>query len=432
MSSKNQILNNKFEKLKAVSDDIAKRFATKVSPDNLCNPQLVLKKISTLKDAKLEKVGSGVYGVVFKGPVGKGKFIIIKTAKRSEDSLRFEYQMMYFLRKKSQFFAPAPYKFAKCDKQIMYYEYANGGDLRTYMDNLFAPEMLRLNKDMSVPLRAVAPIYFKALVTHVLYTLSHICEKLPSFRHNDLHLNNILISKSGKIDGYSKYIFKKLGNFSILKKNLGIQVYIHDFSFSSCNEFPNPEVENGIHIKNYGIGVKSHPLYDTHFFLNCLYVEYEKYPEFAETKAFIHSIFPDSYLGRTSRYIENYRLRYNVKHSLIASNIDKLFMNPYFIKPRKTRTENVIKSILYSVAATSKVLPESIVDFVKTTATSISPVPVKKVVYTMNKDSELKIGTRKCRLYKKPELMKFANTSNKKLTSKILCEMLKKKYINKV
>lgn len=432
MSSKSLIENNWFEGLKEISNDITKRFANKVDYDNLCNPQTVLKKISTLKSAKLDKLGSGVYGVVYKGPIGRGKFIVIKTAKRSEDNLRYEYQMMYFLRKKSSFFSPAPYKFAKCDKQIMYYEYANGGDLRTYMNKIFADGSIRLTKTTSVPLRSVAPIYFKAIVSHVLYTLSNIHSKLPTFRHNDLHLNNILITKAGKIEGYSKYTFKELGSFAILKKNLGIQVYLHDFSFSYCDEFPNPDVESGMHIKGYGIGPKSHPLYDVHFFLNCLYTEYKNYPEFYETKQFIRSIFPDTYLGRTSQFIENFRLRYNVKHYLLPPTIDSIFKHSYFIKPHKHHVDDVMKSILYSVAAKSKIKPDKIVDVVRTLPDKQPITAPKKILYTINKDKELKIGTRKCRLYKKPELMKFANTTNKKLTSKALCEILKKKYINKV
>jgi len=420
MSSKNIIENNWFTELKETSNDITKRFKNKIEYDNLCNPQTVLKKISSIKSAKLQILGSGVYGVVYKGPVGNGKFIAVKTSKKAEDNLRYEYQMMYYLRKKSLFFAPAPYRFASCDHQIMYYEYANAGDLRTFMDKIFADGSLPLTKTMSVPLRSVAPIYFKAIVTHVLYTLHTIFQKIPSFRHNDLHLNNVLITKAGKIEGYSRYNFHNQGSFAILKKNLGIQVYVHDFSFSYCDEFPNPEVESGIHIKGYGIGTNSHPLYDVHFLLNCLYIEYKDYPEFYETKQFIRSIFPDSYLGRTSQFIDNFRLRYNVKHYLIPSSIYSIFKHSYFIKPRKHRVDDVMKSILYSVAATTKINPDKIVN------------SVKSMSYKINKDKELKIGTRKCRLYKKPELMKFANTTDKKKTKKVLCEILKKKYINKV
>ena len=427
MSSKSLIANNWFEGLKEQSNEISRRFDNKVEYKNLCNPRKVLKLISTLKSAKLSELGSGVYGIVYKGPIGKDKFIVIKSAKRAEDNLRYEYQMMYFLRKRSTFFAPAPYKFAKCDRQIMYYEYANGGDLRTYMNKIFKDsETLKIDKTSSIPLRTVAPIYFKAIVTHVLYTLSNIQRKVPHFRHHDLHLNNILISKAGKLDGYSKYIFKSMGDFAILKKNLGIQVYLHDFSFSTCEEFPNPEIESGVHIKGYGIGVKSHPFYDAHYFLNCMYIEYGSYPEFAETKRFILSILPREYLGSTSRYIENYRLRYNVKHNL-PLKIENIFKNNYFIKPNRHHLEDTMKSILFSVAAKGQVSPEEIVKTIK----SLSG-PAKKTTYAMNKSNELKIGTRKCRLYKKPELMALAKTSDKKLTKAALCELLKKKYINKV
>ena len=118
------------------------------------------------------------------------------------------------------------------------------------------------------------------VVYRVFLTLKNIHEKFPSFRHNDLHTDNVLVN--------------------------GDRPLIYDFGYA--NWHGNPIFDEKLK-KDYGIFPGNHPMYDFHFFANSVYADL---PQRIKTK--ILSVFPPEYMGENSPVIKNGRLRYDVDH----------------------------------------------------------------------------------------------------------------------
>lgn len=117
---------------------------------------------------------------------------------------------------------------------------------------------------------------------NVIVALIKIKQAYPSFRHNDLHLNNIMVTPEGR-------------------------VYIIDFGFANIRDlYPNPKVMSGF--DDYGIHEYNDTNYDYHLFLNSLWLL--GVPELQKK---IESVVPKEYLGmsETSK-IKNMRLKLGV------------------------------------------------------------------------------------------------------------------------
>lgn len=396
--STNKIIDNTYSALKRSRNVITTKVVNALQKYNACSPERISKELSGKNGMK--KLGEGVYGIVHVAPIGENRYMAIKREKLNDNSIFHEYAMMKYLTHKGML-VPKPYAMRKCNYgNIMYYEYANGGTLEIFIDRLLKKPQLK----------AIVPYYFKSIICQILYTIYYFQQNIPGFRHNDLHLGNVLISKSGKKDGYSRY---KIDGLRVLRKNLGIIAYIHDFGFANCKALPNEEVEKNYHKKSYGIATDSNVMYDVHFFLNCLYHKYKNEPLFAGAKQFIEDSFTPLYLKRDSPFVENYRLKYRKQY---VPTFKRLFSHPYFDKGRPSPQNELIQTLLPSI-------PPKLLKSLE-----------KK--YKINKNKELKIDTRKCRLYKKEQLLKFTKSAKiptvPKMTKEMLCKALRKKYINNI
>jgi hypothetical protein len=119
------------------------------------------------------------------------------------------------------------------------------------------------------------------IVHKVFVELKDIHNKFPSFRHNDLHVDNVLIKGDGT-------------------------PLVYDFGFA--NWHGNPMFDAGLK-KDYGIYAGNHPMYDFHFFVNSISADL---PKRFKDKAL--SVFPKEYIGEKSSVVKNWRLRSDVKH----------------------------------------------------------------------------------------------------------------------
>lgn len=117
-------------------------------------------------------------------------------------------------------------------------------------------------------------------VYKVLTSLKKIHDKYPSFRHNDLHVDNVLIK--------------------------GDTPLIYDFGFA--NWYGNPIFDSKLK-KDYGIYPGNHPMYDFHFFITSVSADL---PSRFKEKAL--KVFPPEYLVKDSPVVCEYRLRSDVKH----------------------------------------------------------------------------------------------------------------------
>ena len=433
--------NNYFSKLKSDRDVITKKVKTvlKSKSVNACDPKSVARKLVGESPGSKKYLGGGVYGDVYLYNAGNGHMMAVKKAKHALEDLAHEYSVMLLLNRKG-LFAPAPYGIRKCDTDIMYYEFADNGTLSDYLKNI-----LKLGVDPA-EIDYVFKVRLKAVLTQLLYNLYKIQQLYPSFRHNDLHSRNVLVSEEGKIGGYSTYT---VGKKKILKKNIGVIAYVHDFGFTDFDQLPNDQIRLSTSgsLDEYGLKVGSHPLYDVHFLFNDLYNTFENVPSFQETAKMIKSVFPMKYLKQKSTVVSKSRLRGNVVHKL--PTIEQILNKKYFIKDVKSKTEEALSLInsIRTIPPQSKLeraltfLPAA--KAVPKVVKKAAPAPVQKRVVQacapknirMNKDNELKIKTKKCRLYKKSELVSMAQKKGIKtegMTIQKICEALKKKYVNKV
>lgn len=141
-------------------------------------------------------------------------------------------------------------------------------------------------------------------IRQVLATLKSITKKYPNFRHNDLHLDNVMI-----VGGRAKIL-----DFGWAR-----------LSKTGTNPAVNTAVENGT-AGVYGIGPSTDARYDSHLFLKEMRTLLSKYPKFKRTRARLDLWVPEGYRGFNDRYTREGRLRYGVKfpglpslHSLNAA-----------------------------------------------------------------------------------------------------------------
>ena len=192
------------------------------------------------------------------------------------------------------------------DQTVTFTEFIDGGSLPNWMNRMNA----KLDDD-----------FMQNLISQVLHILAFIQKRMPSFRHNDLHLDNILVKQNpnGK---YPTYV-------------------LNDFGWASIGPKTNPLVNGAKHAETFGIGPITSSRYDMHLFLNELHKWLQthggraKYPK---AFAFIEKYLPDGYRGSTNKYIRESRLKYGSKASGLPTLRD-IVKDPY-VKASKNMLVN--------------------------------------------------------------------------------------------
>jgi hypothetical protein len=188
------------------------------------------------------------------------------------------------------------------DQTVIFTEYITGGSLSDWM--------VRMNSRLS-------DAFMQNLISQVLHMLLFIGKRLPSFRHNDLHLDNILVKQNS---------FTKFPIF-----------VLNDFGWASMGAGSNPLVNGAKHAGKFGIGPKTSSRYDMHLFLNEMHKWMEvhggrsKYPK---ALAFIEKHLPAGYIGSNSTYISESRLKYGIPYPGLSGLTD-IVKDPYVLSPKK-------------------------------------------------------------------------------------------------
>jgi hypothetical protein len=126
------------------------------------------------------------------------------------------------------------------------------------------------------------------IINKVLITLHRIMKKYPEFRHNDLHLDNILMNKgSPQIADFG---------WSRIEK-------------SGTNPAVNTALANGTAAR-YGIGPDTSSRYDMHLFLNELRRFMKKMGKFPGAVKFLEKYIPVGYREFSDVYTTEGRLKY--------------------------------------------------------------------------------------------------------------------------
>ena len=180
----------------------------------------------------------------------------------------------------------------KCGEGIYYQnvsilisEWANSGDLLYYIRKNY--------KNFKTK-------HWRSIFFQLLSVLAIIQSKYPSFRHNDLKMNNLLVNEIAISPKDNKY-FYKINNQVYHVPNIGFQIKLWDFDFACIpgvvdNSKVEAEWTDEINIKP----VKNR-YYDIHYFFNTFETK-GFFPEFwtdecipLKVKEFVNRIIPEKY-----------------------------------------------------------------------------------------------------------------------------------------
>jgi len=281
------------------------------------------------------RLDAGKQGVVFVGSFyksAKDPFVVKvapfdKTLTKKIQIQEVEFQIQKALYKINNVNIAQPYAYFTCDKfiknsnftnnrnankdynkqLIMVSEYISNGALYKYLDKVVG----RL-KDT----------HLMNMIRQVLVTLNNIQVKYPEFRHNDLHLGNILVKPSytpGTILSYPTMVLADFG-FSRIKKSGS-----------------NPMVNSQQYATSWGIGPDTDRRYDSHFFMN----EFRKWlspkaAKFPQTAKFLNDAIPEGYRNNDDIYTHNSRLKYGIEYPGLKT-ISQL-LSPKALSPPKVVT----------------------------------------------------------------------------------------------
>jgi len=208
---------------------------------------------TTGRGCSKNRLGGGAYGTAYKAYASNGKTVplVVKESTKqdiSDQESKIEHDTIRVLRNAG--FTeniPRVYGYQMCGmKEYLFSDLVKGVALKDF----------RPTSEHQLP----------SIITQILYTLYGINKKIPSFRHHDLHQDNVMIVKDDIKDLTIEYSGKKF-NFN----NGGVKAVIIDFGLATVKDVDNPKVSRGGYT-NSGIEPNSNPIYDAHFFLNCIYL----------------------------------------------------------------------------------------------------------------------------------------------------------------
>jgi serine/threonine protein kinase len=183
-------------------------------------------------------------------------------------------------------------------------EWANRGDLGMFLKKNYKKLQL---------------IHWQCLFFQIISTLAIIQSKYPSFRHNDLKANNILISK---VDTSNIKLLYKVNKKDYIVPAIGYCIYLWDFDFACI-----PGIVENCKVcqewtKKINITPEQNRYYDIHYFF-CTLIYKGFLPELMtdsdipiEVKKFINYILPDEYRPNHTRNYVNKKCRLLVNHEL--------------------------------------------------------------------------------------------------------------------
>jgi serine/threonine protein kinase len=166
---------------------------------------------------------------------------------------------------------------AKYDRRrqgLICMEYCDGGSLNNW---------ILKNK--------ISDAILKDIISQVLGTIASIRKKYPHFNHNDLHMDNIFVSSQR---GFL------IGDFGWSRR-------------AAMGTNPAVNTANGTSTASFwGVGPKTDPRYDIHYFLNELrdWLRSHDFAKYPRTMTFLDKAVPVGYRGSSDLHVGNFRLKY--------------------------------------------------------------------------------------------------------------------------
>jgi serine/threonine protein kinase len=198
---------------------------------------------------------------------------------------------------------------------VLISEWANGGDLLDYLRKHYKSFKIR---------------HWRTIFYQFLSVLAIIQAKYPSFRHNDLKANNLLINLIDMSKKKYKYVIN--GQIYIVP-NIGFQIKLWDFDFACIPKIVNNSKVESEWTNKINITPQQNRYYDIHYFFNTLtrkgfFPEFWTEPEIPEkVKDFVNRVVPEKY--KSGKLVsEKGRILVNDEY-LIA---DEILKNDQFFK----------------------------------------------------------------------------------------------------
>ena len=135
---------------------------------------------------------------------------------------------------------------------VLISEWANAGDLLDYIKANY--------KTMSIK-------QWRTVFFQILSVLAIIQNKYPSFRHNDMKANNILVHKIPTSKTNNKFKYKINGQIYIVL-NIGIQLKLWDFDFACIPGIVDNSKVDAEWTSKINIVPEQNRYYDVHYFFN--------------------------------------------------------------------------------------------------------------------------------------------------------------------
>lgn len=209
---------------------------------------------------------------------------------------------------------------------ILVSEWANKGDLLDY---------LRKNY------KTFTPLHWKVIFFQLISVLAVIQSKYPSFRHNDLKANNVLLHKV--VRKKNSYSYKVCGQKYKIP-SVGFQIKIWDFDFACVPGIVDNTKVSAEWTSRINVNPVQNRYYDMHYFFNTL-IKKGFFPQFMtdktipqEAKDFIKRIVPPKY--QKGDYVSEKGRILIDKEYLIPKDIIK--NDPYF-KEYRVDDNNISK-----------------------------------------------------------------------------------------
>lgn len=198
---------------------------------------------------------------------------------------------------------------------VLISEWANGGDLLDYLRKNYKSFKIR---------------HWRTIFYQLLSVLAIIQAKYPSFRHNDLKANNLLINLFDMSKKKYKYV---INGQTYIVPNIGFHIKLWDYDFACIPGIVNNSKVEAQWTKKINITPQQNRYYDIHYFFNTLtrkgfFPEFWTEPEIPDkVKEFVNRIVPEKY--RSGKLIsEKGRILINDEY-LTA---DEILKNDIFFK----------------------------------------------------------------------------------------------------
>jgi len=190
------------------------------------------------------------------------------------------------------------------------------------------------------------PQHWKILFFQIISVLAIIQQKFPSFRHNDLKANNILVDKNNRIKNRFRYT---INGFVYTIPDIGYQIKLWDFDFACIPGVVDNAKVSAEWTNEINISPVQNRYYDLHYFFNTFikkgffnqFITEDCIPQ--DAKDFVLRIVPKKY--QKGKHVSD-RGRILINDEIMIPD-DVLKNDPYFAefrtcKVKKNRKNNNI------------------------------------------------------------------------------------------